>query len=231
MAPKDTPETETPFWNVNIPASFHTAECPDFLQYAFENDKDRAILSTLDADYHRQTWPEVRQFILDNRLDMFQRVPSDLRRYREYNAKLTKDYGSVMQFVLQKRLGWADQKAKAAPFKDLTDIKILYNDWPYGFADRIIHLVIWTKFDLVSDPATDDLTAQARKEIDDFVDETIVSKCGKENVIWFKNWSSLKSIHAVEHFHVMLFEPDMEFVREITNGDVSLEEKIKKGIA
>jgi hypothetical protein len=41
-------------------------------------------------------------------------------------------------------------------------------------------------------------------------------------VIWFKNWASLKSIHAVEHFHVMLFDPDPEFVREVTNGDVPL---------
>lgn len=55
-----------------------------------------------------------------------------------------------------------------------------------------------------------------------------MSKCGKENVIWFKNWSSLKSIHAVEHFHVMLYEPDMEFVKQITNDDVPLAEKVKQ---
>ena len=45
-------------------------------------------------------------------------------------------------------------------------------------------------------------------------------------VIWFKNWRSLKSVHAVEHFHVMLFDPDPEFVREITNGDVPLSQKV-----
>ena len=38
-------------------------------------------------------------------------------------------------------------------------------------------------------------------------------------MIWFKNWASLKSIHAVEHFHVMLFDPDPEFIKEVTNGD------------
>lgn len=38
-------------------------------------------------------------------------------------------------------------------------------------------------------------------------------------VIWFKNWKSLKSVKAVEHFHVMLFDPDLEFVRRVTNGD------------
>lgn len=116
MTAQDT--AETPFWNVNVPSNLQTAECPDFLEYALENDKDRAILSTPDADYHRQTWPEIRQFILDNQLDRFQRIPSDLRRYREYNAKLIRKYDTVMKFVLQERLGWEDQKPKAAPFKD-----------------------------------------------------------------------------------------------------------------
>lgn len=39
-------------------------------------------------------------------------------------------------------------------------------------------------------------------------------------VMWFKNWAALKSIHAVEHFHVMMFNPDLEFIREVTNDDV-----------
>ena len=111
------------------------------------------------------------------------------------------------------------------------DIKILYNDWPYGIDPCIVHLVVWTKFELESAPVSasnplGDLTPEARKQINDFVDKTFVSVCGRENVIWFKNWSSLKSIHAVEHFHVMLFDPDMEFVRNITNGDVPLGEKV-----
>jgi hypothetical protein len=42
--------------------------------------------------------------------------------------------------------------------------------------------------------------------------------------IWFKNWKSLKSIQAVEHFHVMLFNPDPEFISEITGGDVAIRE-------
>jgi hypothetical protein len=46
-------------------------------------------------------------------------------------------------------------------------------------------------------------------------------------VIWFKNWASLKSIHAVEHFHVMLFDPDMEFIRQVTGGDVPLFKRVK----
>jgi hypothetical protein len=32
-------------------------------------------------------------------------------------------------------------------------------------------------------------------------------------------------VHAVEHFHVMLYKPDDEFVREITGGDVPMTDK------
>ena len=102
------------------------------------------------------------------------------------------------------------------------DYKILYNDWPYGVDPRIIHLVIWTKFPLDEAPGTDDLTPEARRSIEKFVEGTFYAKLAREHVAWFKNWTSLKSVHAVEHFHVMLFDPDLEFVRFITNGDAAM---------
>jgi hypothetical protein len=105
-------------------------------------------------------------------------------------------------------------------------MEILYNDWPYGLDPGIIHLVIWTKFELVEDPSTDDLTPEARREINDYVQKTFSGKVKPDNVIWFKNWTSLKSVHAVEHFHVMLYNPDPEFIREITNGDAPMAVKV-----
>ena len=191
------------------------------------------MLSILDADYHRQTWQEVRQLIQDNRIDRFERLPSDLRRYREYRSKLIKEYGSVMDFVMQERLKWTDLTPKGGPFQHPDDYKILYNDWPYGIDTRIVHLVIWTKFELQSVPITSenplgDLTTEAREQIQDFVDKVFVKQCGRENVIWFKNWSALKSIHAIEHFHVMLLDPDPVFVRKVTEGDVPMLDKVGK---
>ena len=35
-------------------------------------------------------------------------MPSDLRKYIEFNAKLRKEYGSVMSYILKVRLGWDD---------------------------------------------------------------------------------------------------------------------------
>lgn len=62
------------------------------------------------------------------------------------------------------------------------DIKILYNDWPYGIDERIVHLVVWTKFDLPDDPQTKELTPAMRQEIDDYVDRTFCQAVPKENV-------------------------------------------------
>lgn len=109
------------------------------------------------------------------------------------------------------------------------DYNILYNDWPYGVDERIIHLVVWTKFELPADPTSDigDMSLKTRTMVDDFVERVFVQTCGKAKVIWFKNWSSLKSVHAVEHFHVMLLDPDMNFVKRITNGDIPLFQKVK----
>lgn len=64
----------------------------------------------------------------------------------------------------------------------LDDIKILYNDWPYGVDENIVHLVVWTKFDLEDDPVTDDLTDVARREIDDYVKKTFCERVAPENV-------------------------------------------------
>lgn len=110
------------------------------------------------------------------------------------------------------------------------DYKILLNDWPYGIDLCVVHLVVWTKFALPSDGVTDHLLPESRAEIEDFVSRTFGRVCGKENVIWFRNWGALKSVHAVEHFHVMLFDPPKEFVDEVTGGNVSLAEKVERGL-
>ncbi|KAH8157298.1 hypothetical protein CIB48_g10954 [Xylaria polymorpha] len=212
--------TGLPYWQVNVPEDERIEECPEFLRTL--SAKDLGIISTPDEEYHFSTWPEVQKLILDNRLDLFQRVPSELRKYLQYTWKLKQEYGSVMDFILTQRLHWdMPITPKGKPFESEQDIKILWNDWPYGLDKKIVHIVVWTKFDLEDDPATDDLTEKARAEIDAFVLKTFGSR-----YIWFKNWRSLKSVQAVEHFHVMLYDPDPTFIAEVTNGDVPLIRKV-----
>ncbi|KAH8737233.1 hypothetical protein BGZ61DRAFT_525395 [Ilyonectria robusta] len=208
-----------PYWQVNVPGPDRLVDCPDFLLNI--SAKDFSILSTPDSDYHILTWDEVCQIAKANKLDHFQRVPSDLRRYKAYTFNLTKTYGSVADFVLNQRLQWkAPVRARGRPFEFEDDIKILINDWPYGIDRRIVHLVVWTKFFLEEDAVTGDLVDESRKEIDDFVTKTFRSHVPDDQIIWFKNWRGLKSVGAVEHFHVMMFNPDPDFIRSVTNGDV-----------
>ncbi|KAK3988116.1 hypothetical protein QBC44DRAFT_343537 [Cladorrhinum sp. PSN332] len=217
-----------PYWQINVPFHLRTAECPDFLRTV--NDKDRGIISTPDSHYTIDSWDVVRCKVAQNRLELFQRKPSDLRRYLEFTWKLKREYGSVMTFILSQRLNWnlpitPKGQTPFDPEAEKEDIKVLRNDWPYGIDPRIVHLVVWTKFELSDDPATGDLTDEARREIDGWVQEKFGKRVGKDNVIWFKNWASLKSVKSVEHFHVMLFDPDPKFVGEITDGDVPLCER------
>ena len=68
------------------------------------------------------------------------------------------------------------------PFEYEDDVRILWNDWPYGIDDQIVHLVVWTKFELAEDEVTGDLTDAARAEIDAFVDATFSSSVPKDRV-------------------------------------------------
>ncbi|KUJ22754.1 uncharacterized protein LY89DRAFT_664550 [Mollisia scopiformis] len=218
--------TPLPYWQINIPSQDRTPHCPPYLQNL--SPKDLSIISTPDAFYLPLSWPTVRSISASNRLDAFQRLPSDLRRYLAFMYTLKQKHGSVMKFILEERLQWGEGEREAKGrglFEEESDWKVLWNDWPYGIDGRIVHLVVWTKFALVEGP-DGDLTAEARREVEEWVEKVFGRRVGGENVIWFKNWKSLKSVHAVEHFHVMLFDPDPEFVKEVTNGDVPLCKKL-----
>jgi len=173
--------TPLPYWQTNIPISQRESACPTFLQNLSE--KDISILSTPDSSYQTFSWPSVQRIVTLNRLDLFQRLPSNLRLYLQYIHTIKRTHGSVMHFMLEERLHWTMPiTADGVLFEKETDWKVLKNDWPYGIDERIVHLVVWTKFELEDDPATDDLTAEARKAVQRFVDGTFGKRVGKENV-------------------------------------------------
>ncbi len=149
------------------------------------NPKDLRGVSTPDSDYKILTWNEVSDIVNSNNLAIFQRVPSQLRRYKAFTYQLAKQHGTVANFILNERLRWtAPVTPRGNPFQYPEDIKILYNDWPYGLDSRIIHLVIWTKFELKAH-GTGDLTDVARSEIESFVTKTFRSKLPAGNVRTF----------------------------------------------
>lgn len=170
-----------PYWQMNVPPSLRPSTCPDFLQNI--SAKDIEILSTPDDEYHVLTWPEVRSVITSNRLHLLQRTPSALRRYLQFNFNSVKEYGSVMNFILQVRVGWTDPIVAAGkPFEKDEDLCVRWNDWGYGIEEKVVHLVVWTKFDLEEDPETGDLTDAARQEIEGWVDRVFCQGMKKDNV-------------------------------------------------
>ena len=96
----------TLWWNLSLPAHAQTPTCPSYLLYATHHPKELKNLSTPDALFTRQTWPQVRSLIAANRLDQFTRVPSELREYRKWTEGVVREYGSMMRFILEERLGW-----------------------------------------------------------------------------------------------------------------------------
>ncbi|KAI9871152.1 MAG: hypothetical protein M1823_008531, partial [Watsoniomyces obsoletus] len=135
-----------------------------------------------------------------NRLELFRRLPSDLRRYRHYIYNLNRYYGSVLAFVQQERLHWKDAVPSSdPPYRNPEDYRILYSDWPYGVERDVQHLVVWTKYLLEEDEETGDLTTQARACIEAFVKRTFCGEDGvpRDQLVWFRNWKSLKSVHAL----------------------------------
>lgn len=49
------------YWLANVPQDQWSKECPDFLTDISE--RDRQIVGTLDKDFCRLTWPEVKQAV------------------------------------------------------------------------------------------------------------------------------------------------------------------------
>lgn len=212
----------TAFWNVNVREEEQTIECPAFLRYCLDGSKDKDIIGTPDADYERLTWEEVREHVASDRPDLFQRTPSDLRKYRQFCHEIEARYGSVLTFLIKERLRWVDVLPSSNEDFRPGNYKILHNDWPYGIDKRIVHLIVWAKFTMQEDGETGLLVPEMRRKVDDFVEETFARRCVADSVVWFRNWTSLKSVHAIEHIHVMLFAPDPALIDRVTAEDFTL---------
>lgn len=87
-----------------------------------------------------------------------------------------------------------------------------------------VHLVCWTKSlipILANSIPAGDITPEARKIIEGFVERTFTRHLGKENVLWFKNWASIQSVRSVEHIHVLVRDADEKFLRSIVGVEAN----------
>lgn len=109
------------------------------------------------------------------------------------------------------------------PFGSSHDYRILRNDWPYGFTPDIDHMVVWLKTPLAVNTADGSLVPEAWALVQGFVNRVFVKRLARERqqewdgdgkgkeavaaedrVLWFKNWTALQSVGALEHFHVLV---------------------------
>lgn len=110
------------------------------------------------------------------------------------------------------------------PFADAEDYKILLNDWPYGLAPGIKHMIVWLKTRLDSEPTRGDMTPKSRQQVEDFIQTKFVDRArdlpgDHEKVMWFKNWTALQSVPGMEHVHVLVRDIPEDIIREWTNDD------------
>jgi len=166
----------------------------------------------------------------NNALEQLKRLPSDLRRYLAWSHDIKKRYGSITNFVVQKRLHWNPDPARSSqgpvfehksdiPFANPSDYAVLVNDWPYGSEEGIVHLVVWSKTPIAVDDHRGDVTPASRRPIEDFIERYFVESLGeggKNRVQWFKNWVSLQSVRGVDHVHVLVKDAPPELLKQRT---------------
>jgi hypothetical protein len=171
--------------------------------------------------------------IARNDLGALKRKPSDLRRYLAWTQETKAQYGSIMNYICERRLRWdlprsgtgsldtaVDQQSgpiaafkNPRPFADPEDYKILRNDWPYGLNPGISHLIVWLRTPIPVQSEEGHLTEESREMINEFVRRTFVDRLAKDphtfpdpasHVLWFKNWVGLQSVRALEHVHILI---------------------------
>jgi hypothetical protein len=90
----------------------------------------------------------------------------------------------------------------------------MVNDWPYGLAPGIVHIVVWSRTPIPVDPTTGgDMTPESRSLVQAFIRRYFVDTGGpgaERKVLWFKNWAAIQSVSTVEHVHVLVRDVDSE---------------------
>ncbi|CAG8152355.1 unnamed protein product [Penicillium salamii] len=198
---------------------------------------DHQLLAMTDEEFVYHDWSELKDIIARNDLGALKRKPSDLRRYLAWSAETKSQYGSIMNYICQRRLQWPSPGPASGtesaiqpppvvknprPFADPEDYKILRNDWPYGLTPGIAHLVVWLRTPIPVQSGEGHLTEESRELINDFVQRTFVDRLAKQpgiadpasHVLWFKNWVGLQSVRALEHVHILVRDVPEEILFE-----------------
>ncbi|KAL4785417.1 hypothetical protein BJX76DRAFT_182110 [Aspergillus varians] len=192
-------------------------------------DVDRQVLAQTDEEFHYHDWKDLQDIIARGDLGVLKRKPSDLIRYLQWSKEAKTQYGTITNYICQRRLGWQlpidDANTTTTnsssgsvtftnpiPFADPADYKILRNDWPYGLAKGIDHIVVWSRTPIPVQDEKGVITEESHALIEGFVQRMFVDRLAsdggfadpKSHVLWFKNYTALQSVRGLEHVHVLL---------------------------
>ncbi|CAN6646925.1 hypothetical protein TRVA0_022S00606 [Trichomonascus vanleenenianus] len=211
---------------VTATATAITAKSVDS-KFVIEEERDRRIIELGDGNFVPFTWADLQQIISSMDLAKLSRRPSDLKYYLECKHRYRLEYGGVLPYIVLEKLRWASSSteidtimpANEECLEEESDVKILFNDFPYGVEPHIKHMVVWSKSPIPADEEGK-LTPEAFDKIDSYVKRTFIDNLGmkREDVLWFKNWKALQSVRALEHFHVLLNNPPMDKVGALVDG-------------
>ncbi|KAL2863417.1 GIG1 family protein [Aspergillus lucknowensis] len=199
-------------------------------------ETDRQVLAQTDEEFIYHDWKDLQDIIARGNLGILKRKPSDLIRYLKWTNETKAQYGLITNYICLRRLGWQLPTETAAdaplpfnnpiPFADPADYKILRNDWPYGLAKGISHLVVWLRTPIPVKDGEEVITEESRNLIDAFIERTFVARLAedkeirfvdpKSHVLWFKNYTALQSVRGLEHIHVLLKEVPDRLLHEWT---------------
>lgn len=158
------------------------------------------------------TWEETRMIVDNNQLTLLARSPQMTEKYLDFKQVLNQSGVSILDHVLANELGWSPEDliegTEGLQLMQPEHLKVIYNLFPYYFADNVIHLCVWSKVRILPDAASveGDISPQTRHEITEYIRKSITEPLGldDDNVCWFKNWDSLQSVKAISHVHVLL---------------------------
>ncbi|RDW27294.1 hypothetical protein B0I72DRAFT_36483 [Yarrowia lipolytica] len=197
----------------------------DLLASPSVSQRDKDILAIPEAQTHWQSWADLQHVIRHNELHRLSRSASQLADYILWKRDIESKYlGGVMEYILVDKLGWTSSLEKRPVaysdelFGDPRDVRILLNDFPYAMEKGLVHVVVWSRAKIPKEGDNGDITTESRDKLERFVHDTFVRGLGMtgDSVLWFKNWAALQSIPLVEHFHVLLRNPDMDKLSKLT---------------
>lgn len=168
------------------------------------------------------SWAEIKNVVRSNKLEVFARSKDQIEEYHKFKLQLLAQGTSVFKHLVINSLQWCDESevegledrevkiplSGADLFENVSNLKIIRNDFPYYFESDITHLCVWSKETIPSDPqsAMGDISVETRAKVDRYVDYKFVKqlKIPKEDVVWFRNWEALQSVKEISHIHVLV---------------------------